>query len=169
VEARQTNRPEVLIELAAETGLDVPAFIERFNGGSAAAAFEADLRTAASSSARGFPTFLVRYGEKALLLRGYQRFETFQSVIKTITDGAVEDHVPQKSQEKVLEFIARQGRVAPVEIQAAFDFSVAELNAMLATLQEQQSIQVIPAGNGSLITAAVGSLACDPTTGLCIV
>ena len=167
-EARQTNRTEVLIELAAEVGLDIPLFIQRFSDGSAATAFEADLETTARFGAHGFPTFLVRYGEKGVLLRGYQRFETFQAVINTLTGGAVNEIKPEKSVEKILAFITRHGRVAPVEIQSAFDLSEPETVTMLAALQDQVSLQLTPAGNGMFIQLAGSPLTCDPVTGVCV-
>ena len=168
-EARQTNQTEVLVELAAEVGLDVAAFIERLNDGTAKAAFEQDLRTSAEFGARGFPTFLVKYGEKGVMLRGYQRFATFQSVIKTLAGEAIQAQAPEKSEEKILAFIQKQGRVAPIEVQTAFDLSAAELQSLLDSLQSRQSIRLIPAGNGQFIQPAANPLACDPETGLCAI
>ena len=166
-EARQTNQTEVLIELAADVCLDIPAFIERLNDGSAQAAFEGDLRTAAHLGARGFPTFLVKYGEKGVLLRGYQRFETFQSVIKTLAGDAVAEHIPAKTEAAVLALIDKQGRVAPVEVQTAFDFTGAEITAMLDTLKDKRLIGMVPAGNGWFVERATSPMACDPDKGLC--
>lgn len=77
--------------------MDIPAFIEHFTDGSALDAFEQDLCAAAEYGAHGFPIFLVIYREMGLFLRGYQRFETFQSVIKMIAGGAVKDCIPEKS------------------------------------------------------------------------
>lgn len=168
-EARQTNQLEVLIELAAEVGLDVPAFIERLNDGSAKAAFEEDLQSAAQFGARGFPTFLVKYGEKGVMLRGYQRYVTFQSVIKTLAGEAIKDQAPEKSEEKVLAFIEKQGRAAPIEIQTAFDLSASELQSMVDSLQSKQLIRLTPAGNGWFIERVANPLACDPETGVCAI
>jgi len=166
-EARQTSQLEVLIELAAEVGLDVAAFIERFNDGSAEAAFEKDLQTTAEFGAQGFPTFLVKYGEKGILLRGYQRYATFQAVIKTLAGETIQEHAPEKSEEKVLAFIEKQGRVAPVEIQTAFDISDAEQQSFIDFLLSKHLISLSPAGNGWFIQRVANPLVCDPATGLC--
>ncbi|NTW72979.1 MAG: DsbA family protein, partial [Eubacteriaceae bacterium] len=84
-EARQTSRPEVLIELASEVGLDIAKFMERISDGSAEAAFKEDLYITSQYGVRGFPTFMVKYGDKEILLRSYQSFEGFQSVIRSLT------------------------------------------------------------------------------------
>jgi putative protein-disulfide isomerase len=166
-EARQTSRLEVLIELAAEVGLDVAAFIERMNDGSAEAAFEKDLQSTAEFGAQGFPTFLVKYGEKGILLRGYQRYATFQAVIKTLAGESIREQAPEKSEENVLAFIEKQGRVAPVEIQTAFALTADEQQQMVDSLLSKQLISRTPAGNGLFIQRAANPMVCDPVTGLC--
>jgi putative protein-disulfide isomerase len=93
-EAKQTNRKEVLIGFASEVGLDIPKFIERLSNGLTEAAFEEDLKTAQRYCAQGFPRFLVRYSEKEVLLRGYQSFDAFRSVIKTIAGDTLKEVIP---------------------------------------------------------------------------
>ena len=168
-EAKQTNRLEVLIELASEVGLDLAAFIENINDGSAKAAFEEDLKLTAHFGAQGFPTFLVRYGEKGLMLRGYQRFANFQAVIKTLAGKAIQEIVPEKSTENILAFVMEHGRLAPVEIQTAFVLSTDELKTMLDALQSEQLIRLVPAGNGWFVEPVADPFACDPETGFCAV
>ncbi len=167
-EARQTSRLEILIELAAEVGLDVAAFIERMNDGSAVAAFEDDLRLTADYGAQGFPTFLVKYGEKGILLRGYQRYASFQAVIKTLAGEVIREQAPEKSEENVLAFVQKHGRVAPVEIQTAFNLSAAEQQQLVDSLLSKQLISITPAGNGWFIQRTANPLVCDPVTGLCV-
>jgi len=166
-EAKQTNRKEVLIGLASEVGLDIPKFIERLSNGSAEAAFEEDLKTTQRYGAKGFPTFLVRYIEKEVLLRGYQSFDAFRSVIRTIAGDALKEVIPDKSEENVLEFIRKHGRVAPVEIQVSFDYSNKEVHAVIESLNVRNLIEIIPVGNGSLIKLLNNPLSCDSNSGVC--
>ena len=166
-DARQTNKTEVLIELAAEVGLDVAKFVERFSDGSAKAAFNGDLSTVRSYGVRGFPTFLLRYGDKEVLMRSYQSFEAIKAVIKTLAGDSINDILPEKSKENVLEFIRKYERVAPVEIQASLDYSDKEVKSVISTLQEKNLIKIIPAGNGILIKQAKSPLSCDSVTGIC--
>ena len=86
-EARATGRQEVLIELASDVGLDLAAFIGHLNDGSAEAAFREDLKTTRRYGARGFPTFVFRYGGRETMLRGYQRFPAMQAVIEALSAG----------------------------------------------------------------------------------
>ncbi len=166
-EAKQTNKKEVLIGLASEVGLDIPKFIERLSNGSAEAAFEEDLKTTQRYGAKGFPTFLVRYMEKEVLLKGYQSFDAFRAVIKTITGDTIKEVIPNKSEENVVEFIRKHGQVAPVEIQVSFDFSNKEVHSVIESLNARNLIQVIPAGNGSLIKLSNNPLSCDSSSGSC--
>jgi putative protein-disulfide isomerase len=166
-ESRQTNKLEVLIELATEVGLDVTKFIERFSDGSAENAFKDDLYTVSSYGVRGFPTFLMRYGEKELLLRSYQSYDTFKAMIKTLTDDQVQEVVPEKSTESVLEFIRKYKRVAPVEIKESLNYSSEELAGVIEHLKQQNLITTLPAGNGVFIELVNSPLACDITTGMC--
>lgn len=166
-EAKQTNRKEVLIGLASEVGLDIPKFIERLSNGSAEAAFEEDLKTTQRYGVKGFPTFLVRYIEKEVLLRGYQSFDAFRSVIKTIAGDTIKEVIPDKSEENVLEFVRKHGRVAPVEIQVSFDYSNKEVQAVIENLNGRKLIEVVPAGNGPLIRLSNNPLSCDSNFGVC--
>ncbi len=166
-EAKQTNRKEVLIGLASEVGLDVVKFIERLSNGSAEAAFEDDLNTARRYGAKGFPTFLVRYIEKEVLLRGYQSFDAFKSVIKTMAGDTIKEVIPDKSEKNVLGFIRKYGRVTPVEIQVSFDYSSKEVQAVIESLNGKKLIEVVPAGNGSFIKLSNNPLSCDSNSGVC--
>ena len=91
-EARQTNTTEVLLELASEAGLDIARFLDDFTHyGSAQRAFEQDLAATAKYGARGFPSFLVNYEEKEMVVRGYKRYEEFKALIGHLTDGEIQE------------------------------------------------------------------------------
>jgi putative protein-disulfide isomerase len=166
-EAKQTNRKEVLIGLASEVGLDIPKFIERLSNGSAEAAFEEDLKITKRYGAKGFPTFLLRYGEIEVLLKGYQSFDAFRSVIEIVTGDTIKEVIPDKSEKSVMEFIRKHIRVAPVEIQVSFDYSNKEVQAVIESLNARNLIEVIQAGNGSLIKLSNNPLSCDSNSGVC--
>lgn len=166
-EARQTNKKEVLIELASEAGLDVGRFLASVDDGSALAAFEKDLELTRRYGVSGFPTFLVRYGSQEILLRGHQGYDSFKAVIGQLTGGSIRETVPARTDEAVLAFIERCGKVAPVELREAFGFTAEEVKAALGRLAAKRAILSRPAGNGVFITAAKSPLACDAGSGVC--
>jgi len=166
-EDKQTNKPEVLIELASEVGLDIGKFTGHLNDGSAEEAFKEDLYTTSQFGVRGFPTFLIKYGDKQMMMRSYQNFESFESVIQSLTSAKVTDNAPEKSEENILEFIKKHGHVAPVEIQMSFDLSQKETNAMLDLLIEKSLVKKIKTGNGFFIEPILNPMSCDLNTGVC--
>lgn len=166
-EARQTNRQEVLIELASEVGLDIAAFLGRLADGSAESAFRADLDTTRRYRVHGFPTFLIRYGGKETLIRSYQRYEAFRSLIDSLTAGAVPELVPEKTEENILAFIGKYGRVAPAEICMAFDLSERETTDILGQLAAKGQVRIVPAGNGAFVETESNPQVCDVRTGIC--
>jgi putative protein-disulfide isomerase len=166
-ESRQTNKTEILIELATEVGLDVPKFIERFTDGSALKAFKDDLYTVSQYGVRGFPTFLVKYGERESLMRGYQSYDAFRAVIDNLTGGTINDKSIDKTDDNLLAFVGKYDRVAPVEIQEALGYTSEDLARVLDNLKKRKVILRIPAGNGEFIELANSPMACDSATGIC--
>ena len=166
-EALQTNLTEVLVELASEVGLDIGRFLEDFTGGKAKTAFEEDLYTTAQFRAHGFPTFLVKFGEKSMLLRGYQNYNTFNAVINQLTNGEIQEVKLQPTEENVLNFINKYDSLAPVEIKMPFDLSDAELDKIINSLQEKKLVAKREAGNGYFISPLNNPMMCDVDSGMC--
>lgn len=166
-EAKLTNRTEVLVELAAEVGLDVARFLEDFSHGAAQMAFEDDLEVTARYQAHGYPTFLVRFGEKETLLRGYRKYEDFKAVMELLTNGAIHERLVPASEEAIMAFIRTYVSVAPIEIKMAFDLTDSELKTTVDSLLTQQLITRREVGNGYFISPTTSSMACDTATGIC--
>jgi putative protein-disulfide isomerase len=166
-EARQTNTTEVLLELASEVGLDIARFLDDFTHGPAQKAFEQDLAITAKYGARGFPSFLLKYGEKEMVIRGYKRYEEFKALIGHLSGGVIQERTVSSDEGSLMAFIIRYGSVAPIEVQMTFDLSDEELKAMLDSLLNKQLIQKREAGNGYFISPKLSAAACDPSTGVC--
>lgn len=165
-EARETGRQEVLIELASDVGLDLAAFIGHLKDGSAETAFQKDMETTRRYGARGFPTFVFRYGEREMMLRGYQSFPAMQAAIDALSGGSLQGRAPGRAAEDLLGFIRTYGRAAPVELATVFDLTKAELETMLAGLAETGLIRRVEAGNGCF-WESVSRPVCDAESGVC--
>ncbi|KAF0092554.1 MAG: DSBA oxidoreductase [Fusobacteria bacterium] len=166
-EAKQTNKQDILVELASEVGLDISKFIGRLNDGSAEAAFKEDLYITQQYGVRGFPSFLIRYGEREVMTRSFQSFESFKSIIDSLAGGEIREYIPDKSSKSVLDFIKKYGRVAPVEIQVSLDMSENDVALIINKLVSENQCRIIVAGNGSFIELIHNPLDCDPMSGFC--
>jgi predicted DsbA family dithiol-disulfide isomerase len=166
-EAKQTNTTEVLVELASEVGLDVAAFLSDFTRGRAQAAFEEDLFTTSQFRANGFPSFLVEYKGKRIMLRGYQRYESFKAVIDNLCNGEIQERPIAATEDAIMDFIITYGTVAPVEIQTAFDLPASGVVSILGVLLQKKRITQRPAGNGSFVSPLADPAACDPSASAC--
>lgn len=168
-EAKLTNSTEVLVELASEIGLDVARFLEDFSRGAAQKAFVEDLAITVQYRAHGYPTFLVRFGEKETLLRGYRSYEDFKAVIEYLTNGTILERSIPASEEAIMAFIRTYDSVAPIEIKMTFDLTDVELKSTVDSLLTQQMITRREAGNGYFVSPKISSTACDTATGICTV
>lgn len=165
-EARETGRQEVLIELASDVGLDLAVFIGHLKDGSAERAFQGDMETTRRYGARGFPTFVFRYGERETMLRGYQSFSAMQAVIDAVSGERLQGRAPGSTADDLLGFVRAYGRAAPVELATVFDLATGEMETMLAGLAETGLVRRVDAGNG-YFWESVSLPVCDAENGIC--
>ena len=102
------------------------------------------------------------------MLRGYQSFDNFKNVIDHLSDHQVQGSSTEATDENILSFIQKYGRVAPKEIQESFDLNDKQLEDKIQSLTAQNFITVTPAGNGHFITIKTQPMSCDPDTGICL-
>lgn len=167
-EAQQTNLTEVLVELASEAGLDISRFLEDFTNGTAQKAFEEDLYTTGQYRANGFPSFLIKYGEKSTLLRGYQNYSNFKAVINHLSNGEIKENQIVSGVDAVFDFIHKYGSVAPAEIKMALNLSADEADHHIDALTENGQVTKREAGNGYFLSAKSNPMDCDAGSGSCM-
>lgn len=147
--AEVTSLRDVQVRIAEAAGIDVADFESHLDDGTAEAAFEKDLMLTAMAGASGFPTFIVQYGDKGIMLNGYQTFDTFARAISQITSDAIEQEKPEQTPDALLAFMGKHPMMAIEEIRQAFDLeSKQEALAFVEPLVESGSIALVKAGNG---------------------
>ena len=142
-EGANLERESVLVELAAEVGLDVDRFREDYDGEAAWDAFRADQRRARQHGATSFPTFLVTIDGDRELLRGYRPFPTFEKLF-TEADVALTLHDPRP----VPALVEHYGRVATQEVAEIHGRSREAARSTLASLADEGRVRRVEAGNG---------------------
>ena len=170
-----TSHPDVINQLAAEAGLDLEKFHKHLEDGSAEKAFKDDLRITRAFGVTGFPTCLVSYGDKQVLLRGYNDYETFVKVIEMASNGKVK---PVESlslnDTAMLDFIKDHGRMALAEVKEAFDFpDIKTADAWVRKMEKDGKVKINPVGESYFvdpvtIAEITGGHYCDISTGQCI-
>lgn len=166
-EAKITSSMEVLIELASETGLEISQFVSNFTNGKAEEDFKEDLHLTAKFNVRGFPSFLIKYGDKTMMLRGYNDYASFKAVIGNIGNGEISELNVEANEENVLEFINNYGTAAPVEVKMAFNLTDNKYRKIESSLLEKMMVNKKEAGNGYFLIRKVNPMTCDSDTGTC--
>lgn len=152
-ERRPIHREDVQGQLAAEVGLDVPQLLADLRSGRAKQAFAADLRECLSRGVTGFPTFLLRnQEEQEVLLRGYQRFEAFESAFRQLAGDALAPRPVLADDASILAFVRGYAKVAPREVSEAFGLTTEAAQERLRLLESEGLVRQQKAGNGSFYT-----------------
>ena len=153
VEAKQTNREEVLLALAKKIGLKTEKFLTHYTDGTAQAAFEMDMATTKAYKVQLLPTFIVRYKGNEVVLENHQRVEDFEQSIQKLTNGDLTAKVPSASPDTILQFIKSYGRVVPLEVMMAFELDKDETMKHLHALEQDNLVTLQQAGNGIYVDA----------------
>lgn len=135
-EARQTGSLPVQLQLAQEAGIDVAAFRQALEDGSAGRAFRTDLGLVEAMGVSVFPTFRVKSSRaRQVMMRGYNTLEDFQNVFSELSGGTLKP-LPSPPEEEVLRWLMdSRGPLSQEEIYAAFDFADrAEADRWVASL-----------------------------------
>lgn len=148
-----TSHEDVIISLAEEVGLDIPQFTTHLHDGSAEQAFRGDLALTRSLQVSGFPAFLIKYNAQQVMVRGYNDFDTFVSVISSITYDKMTPVNPEISDEKLLEFLRQHPRLAAEEIRMAYNrVSLDDVDEWVERLEKEGKVEIIPAGTSYFVS-----------------
>lgn len=147
-----TSHEDVILSLANEVGLDIDKFNAHLRDGSAEQAFHGDLALTRALGVTGFPTFLIKYNSQQVMLRGYHEFDTFVSIISSVTYDKMTPVNPEISDEKLLNFLQKHPRLAAEEIRMAYNLvSLADVDEWVNRLEKEGKVELIPAGNSYFV------------------
>jgi len=148
-ERRAIHRVEVQVELAKEVGLDAESFIRALESSEAEKAFREDLKECRELGIRGFPTFYIRNRRgEGVFLTGYQRFEAFRRVFKSLAGNALTENYLVATKDSILRFVEKYGKVTTTEVATVFDIGNEKAEEILQALEKTGEITCEKAGNG---------------------
>lgn len=157
-----------LMTIADETGIDIAAFLEHMNDGSAQKAFEKDFQLTAESNIEYFPTFFFLYEGREMKLKSYRTYDELSAVIKALTKGACTPVASPYTPDALTTFMEEHPRMAAEEVRQAFDFdTIAAVEQAVAPLIAEGKLTREDAGTSFFLVRPSKGMACDLTTGIC--
>lgn len=148
-ERRRIDDPRVMVELAAEVGLDVSRFQAELDGEPARRAFREDLRETRRRKAGVFPSYRIHDGEEGTLLRGFQPFRAIEGVLEEIAPS-LEQHEPRP----LSVFLEHHGRVATREVEEVYRLDHREAMQRLGTFDERGEVSRLERGSSEFWVTA---------------
>jgi hypothetical protein len=167
-EARQAITESELIAIADESGIDIAAFLDPLNDGSAEKAFWKDVEEAISMKVEVFPTFVFEYEGKKMPLKSFRDYNTMTAMIKAVSGGKLLPQAVTYSPEALFELMETHPRLAAEEVKEAFDFvDIEAMETAIAPLLNTGELIKQPADNSYFVRKPAKGMACDLKTGIC--
>lgn len=148
LEKQNVTDPDVLLELAAQVGLDVEEFKKDLFSESSAKAFQCDAKIMYEMDVDQSPT-LVFFNEniedEGVKVSGYYDYELFKNILFEMLKE-VPDPSPLPPLEIFLEYYTF---VATKEVAVVYDLSIEQAEKVLKKLQLQQRVEKVPVKHGT--------------------
>ena len=154
VEARRTSQIDVLIELAADVGIDAARFIDQYTAGEAQADFSQSRMRCRRNGITGFPSYLIKCSSTKITLSGYQNISTFHTIIGRLSNGKIKPRRLGPSVANVTDFMRRYQTAYPVEIEVAFGLDKDRTDLMIKELIRSGRLTSEQVGNGRRLTVS---------------
>ena len=151
-EGRNIANRSVLVELAGDVDLDVPAFEAALNGDRARTAFEEDRRWVRRHGATTFPTFRVEGEDSEQWLGGSQSFAALAGALETV-DPSLERRDPRP----LSDFVTEYSPVATQEVAEVYDRTRAAASERLRELEAAGEARALERGTGYLWEGVAGA------------
>lgn len=145
-ERKQIHKIEVQSELAKEIILNVEKFKEDLKSGRAEKEFKKDLELCRKYGVTGFPTFLLKRGDREMLMHGYHSFEHFKKAFHELMPTIKEKEL-NYSEKSALEFVEKYKKTATQEIAVLFGMDKKGAFSLLKGMEKSGKLKSIKAGN----------------------
>lgn len=154
VEARRSSQIDVLIELAAEVGIDAARFIDEYTTGEAQNDFSQSRMKCRRNGITGFPSYLIKNASTKISLGGYQNISTFHTIIGRLSEGKIKPRRLGPSLANVTDFMRRYQTAYPVEIEVTFGLDRDRTDLMIDELIRAGRLTSEQVGNGRRLAIA---------------
>lgn len=144
-EKRDISQPPVLVDLAAEVGLDAQQFQDDLAADRTRTRFESHRRRLREGPARAFPSFRIQADDAVTWILGYQPFDAFPEAFQEL--GVTLEQAEPRPIPAVLD---AHGRLATRELAEIYDVSDGRMMQVLRSLEATEEIHAVEAGNGYL-------------------
>jgi putative protein-disulfide isomerase len=142
-QARNINERDVQVELADAVGLDVAAFTEAMENGSAREAFEADLSRTREAGVGAFPTYHIEGPGGHRRLAGFNSFDDLVTALVSVAPSLSLSCPPPMRQ-----FVDEYGPLATREVAEVYELADGKAQQVLQSLAEDGVVHREPRGNG---------------------
>jgi putative protein-disulfide isomerase len=143
------HRRKVQLEIAQEVGLDSDRLKRDIDSGAAGHAFETDMNEYHTQGGESFPFYVVRHmGGDEIPLNGYVSSMAFEKVLEEMGAGEIKRREPELSDENVVAFVEKYGKVAVREVGELYLIPLTEAAQRLDRLVDERKLAKQQAGNG---------------------
>ena len=147
IEGRGIHRRTVQADVARSVGLDLDAFSNALDDGSAEQAFRKDREECERLEITGFPTFEIGRGDMSARLNGWQPWEVFEDVLRKVDPDLVAKTF-DPTEASVAAILQRFGRCATREVAAVLGVTDDDAEILLEELEGSGKVTRRTVGNG---------------------
>lgn len=143
VDCKPTTKFEEIISIAKKTGIDLNKFSKHYEDGSAQLALDKDYNLTSSLAIYRLPAYLIKYGDKSILINYMMSYIDFLNVIEKLTQGELRPKQPEPSLDNISSLINTHPLISPIEIKEAFNLrDIEDVKTLIKPLLDSKEIAI---------------------------
>lgn len=147
LEGRGIHRRDVQTDVAKETGLDVDAFVQALDDGTANDAFQRDRDECQTLGISGFPTFVIRRDDETRQVDGWRPWDAFEEIVREV-DPHLEAAPVTADEDTALRVVHRYRLMATCELAAVLGTTDDDAEILLEELEGREAVVRRPVERG---------------------